>query len=180
MTSEPIESQQQPSEPKQEHRPTIKVWVDADACPKVIKELLFVTADRRPIELTLVANHGMAIPKRSNIQLRLVAQGFDQADNALVDWASAGDLVLTNDIPLAADLVAKGVAVLGFRGQSYNAQNIAEQLSRRNLMQELRELNMVQSGGSAFSAKDKQQFANAFDAWLTRALRALPNNAPAN
>lgn len=148
------------------------VWVDADACPKPIKELLFVTADRRPLSLVLVANHSMPLPKRTNIQLRLVAQGFDQADNALVAWANVGDLVITNDIPLAAELVAKGVTVLGFRGQSYNAQNMAEQLSRRNLMHELREQNLLQSSAPAFSSKDKQQFANAFDAWLTKALRS--------
>lgn len=146
----------------------MQIWIDADACPKVIKEVLFRTAERRRIVLTLVANKQMTIPSSAWVRFVLVAAGADVADQEIVRLMSAGDLVITADIPLAADVIEKEGHALDPRGDFFSAENIRERLSVRNFMDELRS-NGVETGGPAsFSAKDKQSFANQLDRFLAR------------
>lgn len=150
------------------------VWVDADGCPNAVKDVLFKAAEKRGFLLTLVANHSMQYPKRANIRLLLVPSGFDQADNFLLEQAQAQQLCISSDIPLANDLIAKGVQVLTFRGQVLDKSNIAGLLSSRDMMAELRDLQLISGGSKPFAAKEKQQFANALDSWLTKASQRPP------
>ncbi|MEP7041440.1 MAG: YaiI/YqxD family protein [Dokdonella sp.] len=146
----------------------MKIWVDADACPKVIKEILYRAAERTRIELILVANQPLAVPRSAFISSRAVAQGFDVADDAIVDWASPGDLAVTADIPLAAKLVDKGVLALNPRGELYSAENIRQQLSMRNFLDELRGSGVQTGGPDAFNQRDRQAFANQLDRLLVQ------------
>lgn len=144
-----------------------QIWVDADACPVPVKEMLFRAAERTGIQLTLVANHVMRVPAPGNVKLMQVGAGFDLADNKIVELVSSGDLVITADIPLAAEVIEKGAQVLSPRGESYSIENIKARLTMRDFMDTLR-ASGVQSGGPAvFSAKDKQRFANHLDRYLT-------------
>ena len=146
----------------------MQIWIDADACPKVIKEILFRTAERRKIVLTLVANKQMAFPASVWIRFVRVGAGADVADQEIVRLLTPGDLVITADIPLAADVIEKKGHALDPRGDFFSAENIRERLSVRNFMDELRS-NGVETGGPAsFSAKDKQSFANQLDRFLAR------------
>lgn len=146
----------------------MQIWIDADACPKVIKEILYRVAERRKIILTLVANKQMVFPSSVMIRFVLVGAGADVADQEIVRLMSAGDLVVTADIPLAADVIAKGGHALDPRGDFFSAENIRERLSVRNFMDELRS-NGVETGGPAsFNAKDKQVFANQLDRFLAQ------------
>lgn len=148
------------------------VWVDADACPRPVREVLFRAADRRKVLVMLVANQSMAVPRSPFIRCTTVPQGFDVADDAIVAEAQPGDLAVTQDIPLAAELVAKGVAVLDPRGNELDRHNIASRLAARDLREELRGAGLLNGGGpAAFSDRDKQAFANGFDRVLTRLLR---------
>ncbi|NDV26842.1 YaiI/YqxD family protein [Desulfovibrio sp. JC010] len=148
----------------------MQIWVDADACPKAVKEILFKTAVRREVELTLVANQYMNIPTSPFIHMLKVGAGFDVADNEIVKQCSPGDLVITADIPLADKIVDKGATGLNPRGELYTEDNIKGILSMRNLMEELRSAGTVSGGPAAFSPKDKQNFTNQLDKFLTRAL----------
>ena len=147
----------------------ITVWVDADACPGAIKEILFRAADKRAVQLTLVANHGMRVPKAANIRLLIVEQGFDVADNFIAQRVEAGDLVITADIPLAAEIVERSAVGLNPRGTLYTRENIREHLARRNFMEELRSSGQVSGGPAALAKTDVQRFANALDRYLTQA-----------
>lgn len=146
----------------------MKIWVDADACPKVIKEILFRAAQRRQVDLILVANAPLAVPRSSRIRSVVVPQGIDVADQAITDWAERGDLVITADIPLAAAVVEKGVQALNPRGELYTADNVRQHLSMRNFMADLRGAGVETSGPSAFHQRDRQAFANQLDRLLAR------------
>ncbi len=146
----------------------MQIWIDADACPKVIKEILYRSAERRNIILTLVANKQMAYPASVWIRFVLVSAGADVADQEIVRQLTPGDLVVTADIPLADQVIEKGGHALDPRGDFFSVENIRERLSVRNFMDELRS-NGVETGGPAsFSAKDKQAFANQLDRFLAR------------
>ncbi len=149
------------------------VWIDGDGCPKPIKEILFRAAERRGVRTVLVANHPVAVPKLANLSTVKVAQGLDVADAYLVKKAVAGDLVITSDLPLAAELVAKGVTALSARGEAYTAANVRERLSLRDWAMEARESGIIAGGGPPpLNEKALRTFANAFDAWLSRAQKA--------
>lgn len=146
----------------------MQIWVDADACPKVIKEILFRAAERRGILLTLVANKPLRTPPSRFVRAIQVAHGFDVADGKIVQELQAGDLVVTADIPLAADVIAKGGLVLDPRGEQYTEENIRERLSLRNFLDELRGSGVETGGPPPLSQGDRQAFANGLDRLLTR------------
>ena len=140
--------------------PVNQIWVDADACPKVIKEILFRAAKRLKITMTLVANRPLRTPSSPYIHSILVPNGFDVADEKILDLVQATDLIITADIPFAAAAVEKGAIILTPHGRLYTDENIGEQLSVRNFMDELRNSGVVTGGPSAFSPKDREAFAN--------------------
>jgi uncharacterized protein len=144
------------------------IWVDADACPYVIKDLLYRTANRLQIALTLVANQPLRTPASPYIHMLRVPVGFDVADHTIVQHVHAGDLVVTADIPLAAQVVDKGAHALNPRGQLYTPENIQEYLTMRHVMDELRQSGVNTGGPSPFSPRDRQAFANQLDRLLTR------------
>ena len=146
----------------------MKIWVDADACPVVIKEILFRSAERTRIELTLVANHYMRIPKSRFINFLKVTSGLDVADNEIVTRLSAADLVITSDIPLAALVVEKGGYALNPRGELYTTDNIKARLNMRDFMDSLRGSGIDTGGPPALSKNDRMSFANQLDRLLTQ------------
>lgn len=146
----------------------MKIWVDADACPVVIKDLLFRTAQRTGVPLTLVANQPMRIPRSPHIRLVQVASGPDVADKQIVELLTPGDLVVTDDIPLAARVIEKGGLALTPRGDRYSGENIAERLSMRDFMDSLRAGGMETGGPPPLSQKDRNAFANQLDKIITR------------
>ncbi len=150
-------------------QPTI--FIDADACPVAVKEIIFRTAQRRQIETVVVANQSIAIPKSHWIRRMTVRSGLDQADHAIVDRVSPGDLVIADDIPLAARVVEKGAVVISSRGELFDDRNIHNRLATRNLMEELRLAGIETSSPKPFGSKDSQAFANQLDRTLTRLLR---------
>lgn len=144
------------------------IWVDADACPVVIKEILFKAAQRTEVPLVLVANHFMRVPISKYIQFRQVGAGFDVADNWIVQNCAAGDLVVTADIPLASEVIDKGTLALNPRGELYTESNIKQRLNMRDFMETMRS-NGIQTGGpDALNQKDRQAFANQLDKWLAK------------
>lgn len=146
----------------------MKIWVDADGCPVEIKELLFRAAVRRKISVTLVANQILTVPVSPFTQMLLVPGGLDAADRKIVELVSAQDLVITSDIPLAADVVAKGAKALNPRGELYTDVNIGDRLATRNLLDEMRTAGQTVRGPSGYTPKHKQNFANELDRWLAR------------
>lgn len=144
------------------------IWVDADACPKPIKEILFRAATRTQIELTLIANQMLAVPKSPWIRSLQVPKGFDVADNEIVQRVAAGDLVVTTDVPLASEVIAKGAKVITPRGETYDAGTIAAALTMRNFMDTLRSTGVETGGPTAFSASDQREFARQLDRYLAR------------
>ena len=146
----------------------MKIWVDADASPVVIKEILFRAAERTGVPLTLVANHSMRIPLSRNIKFLQVAAGFDVADNEIVKRLGAGDLVITGDIPLAAEVIEKGGHALNPRGELYSADNIRAILNMRDFMDTLRSSGIETGGPPALSQSDRNYFANNLDKFLTK------------
>jgi len=148
----------------------MKIWIDADACPNIIKDILFRAAERVRIELILVANQPLRLPPSQHIRFMQVPAGLDVADKRIVELLEAGDLVITADIPLAAAVIEKNGAALNPRGELYTKENIRERLSMRNFMEELRSGGINTGGPPMLSAKDKQQFANRLDAWLAKRL----------
>jgi uncharacterized protein len=142
------------------------IWVDADACPAVIKDILYRAADRLQLPLTLVANKLLRVPPSPHIRALQVPMGFDVADSHLVNVVAAGDIVVTADIPLAAQLVASGAWVLDPRGEVYDADNIQERLAMRNLMEGLRGAGVTLSGPSSLSQGDRQAFARQLERLL--------------
>ena len=147
------------------------IWVDADACPKVIKEILFRAATRTKIPLTLVANQTLHVPPSPLIRCVQVAAGFDVADNEIVRLCQPGDLVVTADIPLAAEVLEKGGAALNPRGERYSHATIRERLTLRDFMDTMRSSGIQTGGPSALSQRDRQQFAAELDKWLLAAKR---------
>ena len=152
----------------------MQIWVDADACPGEIKTLLYRAAERRKIKVTLVANAPIRIPVSPFINFIRVAGGANVADRQIVELVTPGDLVITADIPLAADVVAKGGLALDPRGELYTDNNVGARLAARNLIDELRGGGLVTGGPSNFSPRDRQAFANQLDRWLTTTRRASP------
>lgn len=144
------------------------IWVDADACPGVIKEILFRAAERANVLMTLVANQGMRIPPSPFIRFTQVASGFDVADKHIVNVVAPNDLVITADIPLAAAVIEKGAHALNPRGELYTRDNIKERLSMRNFMDELRGSGVATGGPPALSSRDREAFANALDKFLRK------------
>lgn len=144
------------------------IWVDADACPRVIKEILYRAANRKQVQLTLVANQPLKSPPSAYIDSVVVGAGFDVADDKIVELLVPEDLVITADIPLAAAVIEKGGHALNPRGEFYSTENIQERLSVRNMMDELRGCGVETGGPAAFSAKDKQVFANQLDRFLAQ------------
>lgn len=144
----------------------MKIWIDADACPVVIKEILFRAAERTHTELTLVANQYIRTPSSKFISSIQVEKGFDIADNEIVTRCSAGDLIITSDIPLADQVITKGCLALSPRGDLYTADNIKSRLNMRDFMDTLRSSGVDTGGPPAICAADKQKFANALDQWL--------------
>ncbi|MEJ2470016.1 MAG: YaiI/YqxD family protein [Desulfuromonadales bacterium] len=146
----------------------MQIWVDADACPKVIKEILFRAAERKKIRLTLVANKPLRIPPSRYIDTMIVSAGFDVADDKIVEMLDPGDLVVTADIPLAAAVIKKGGHALNPRGEFYTEDNIDERLAVRNLLDELRGCGVDTGGPAALNVGDRQAFANQLDRFLAR------------
>ena len=151
----------------------MQIWVDADASPNVIKEILFRAAERAQVILTLVANQPIRIPPSRFIRALQVPAGFDVADDRIVEMVQAGDLVVTADIPLAAAVIAKGGHPLDPRGEFYTGENIGEKLAMRKLMDELRTSGLTTDGPQEFSNADRQAFASSLDRFLTRGGQSL-------
>ena len=146
----------------------MRIWVDADACPNAVKEVLFRAAERVRVRTTLVANQFVRTPRSHMVESLTVASGFDVADHTIVERMAPGDLVVTADVPLAAEVVAKGGAALNPRGTMYTRENVRAHLQRRDMMDELRSMGAVSGGPPALGRKDVQQFANALDRYLAR------------
>ncbi len=145
-----------------------QIWVDADACPKVIKEILFRAADRVNVPVVLVANQPIQVPRSRHIRSIQVAAGFDVADNYIVQQLETGDLVITADIPLAAEVIDKGGLALNPRGELYTEDNIRQRLNMRDFMDTLRSSGVDTGGPASFSQADRQAFANQLDRLLAR------------
>ncbi|HSH86555.1 MAG TPA: YaiI/YqxD family protein [Methylophilus sp.] len=146
----------------------MQIWVDADACPVVIKEILFRAADRAKISTIFVANKLLRVPPSPYLRAMQVAKGFDVADNVIVEALEAGDLVITADIPFAAQVIEKGGHALNPRGEFYSRENIKECLSMRDFMESLRASGVETSGPSAMQSSDRHAFAKQLDQFLAR------------
>lgn len=144
------------------------IWVDADACPNVVKEILFRAAQRTKIMLTLVANQPISTPPSPYIKSIQVASGFDVADNYIAQEVVVGDLVITADIPLAAEVVEKDAIALNPRGEKYTKENIKQRLTMRNFMEEMRGAGQATGGPSPLNQQDRQAFANALDRYIVQ------------
>lgn len=147
------------------------IWVDADACPNTIKDILYRAADRVKVPLTLVANQSLFTPPSPWIRTLRVHKGFDVADNEIIRRMEPGDLVITADIPLAADAIAKGGLALNPRGEFYTAENIRQRLNMRDFMETLRSSGIQTGGPTALNPKDRQVFSNALDSFLAKAVK---------
>lgn len=146
----------------------MKIWVDADACPAVIKSILYRAAERENIPLILIANQLLKVPVSPWISVVRVAAGFDVADNEIVQQTEPGDLVITADIPLAAEVLQKGAAAINPRGERYQVDTIKQRLVIRDFMETMRASGVQSSGPAALNQKDRQNFANALDKWLNQ------------
>jgi uncharacterized protein YaiI (UPF0178 family) len=153
------------------------VWVDADACPVQIKEILFRAAQRARVRTVLVANHALRVPRSAFIEARQVESGFDVADARILAALSAGDLVVTADVPLAAQVVAAKGLALNPRGTLYTPDNVQDHLARRNFMDSLRSSGEPTRGPAALTKTDLQAFANELDKFLTRQRDRIPSSA---
>lgn len=156
----------------------MKIWVDADACPVVIKDILFRAAERSRVSITLVANQPVSIPRSPYINFIQVGAGFDVADNEIVKRLQAGDLVITGDIPLAADVIAGGGQALNPRGELYTTNNIKARLNMRDFMETLRSSGINTGGPPPLSQSDRMSFANQLDRILTRHSNSTDAPAP--
>ena len=146
----------------------MKIWVDADACPNVIKEILYRVAERTKILVTLVANQGLKIPPSAFSKTIRVSAGFDVADNYIVQQVNKNDLVITADIPLAAEVIEKGAHALNPRGELYSTETIKQKLVMRDLMDELRGTGEMTGGPPPLNQRDRREFANQLDRFLAR------------
>lgn len=145
---------------------SVQIWVDADACPAAIKEILFRAAERTKTKLILVANQYINTPRSKFVSAIQVAKGFDVADNEIVLRSAPGDLVITSDIPLADEVISKGCLALSPRGELFTEENIKARLNIRDFMETMRSSGLHSDGPAALSASDKQAFANQLDRWL--------------
>jgi len=159
---------------------TMHIWVDADACPAVVKEILYRVAERVQLPVTLVANQLMRVPPSRYVRAVQVPSGADVADQEIVRLLRPGDLVITGDIPLAADVLKKGGYALNPRGDFYTADNIAQMLTMRAFMDELRGSGVDTGGPSAYSQGDRQNFANSLDRHLNKAIAKQKQQAAAS
>ena len=151
----------------------MEIWIDADACPVVIKEVLFKAAKRTQVMITLVANQYIRTPPSRYIHFIQVAAGFDVADNEIVKRLNPGDLVITSDIPLAAEVIEKGANALNPRGELYTTENIKAILNMRDFMDTLRSSGIDTGGASTLSQSERQCFANQLDKWLVKRVKSL-------
>lgn len=145
---------------------SFSIWVDGDACPNLVKTVLFRAAQKRQLSLLLVANQFIAVPPSKVIRAIRVSGGFDVADDYIVQHMQPGDLVITGDIPLAAKVIEREGKVINPRGEVYGRENIGEKLAMRNFMEDMRNNGLVTGGAAAMAAKDVQNFANALDRFL--------------
>ncbi|GAB3376205.1 YaiI/YqxD family protein [Spongiibacter taiwanensis] len=146
----------------------MQIWVDADACPVVVREILFKAAQRTGVSLTFVANQMVRVPPVANIRSLQVSSGFDVADNEIVRRTEKGDLVITSDIPLAAEVIAKGALALNPRGELYTADTVRSKLNIRDFMDTMRSSGVHTGGSAAYGQREKQAFANQLDRYLAR------------
>lgn len=149
----------------------VKIWVDADACPKVIRETLCRAAERTGLTCTFVANHSVPVPKRENIHSLTVPAGFDIADNEIVKRVNAGDLVITSDIPLADEVITKNAVALSPRGELYTKDTIKARLNIRDFMDTMRSSGVQTGGPAPLGQTERREFANHLDRFLARATR---------
>jgi uncharacterized protein YaiI (UPF0178 family) len=147
---------------------TVQIWVDADACPVVIKDILFRAAERTGVQVTLVANQPIRVPGSRFVNFLQVASGFDVADDEIARRCQPGDLVITSDIPLAAEVIEKGGTALSPRGELHTRDNIKARLNMRDFLDTMRSSGMESGGPPALNQSDRQQFANQLDRWLAR------------
>lgn len=145
------------------------IWVDADACPKVIREILIRAAQRTQTRVTLVANHVLGVPRSQFVAMLQVSKGFDAADHEIVRRVTPGDLVVTSDLPLADEAIGAGGAVISPRGEEWTRENIRSRLNMRDFMDTMRASGVQSGGPPALGAQEKQAFANALDRYLARA-----------
>lgn len=150
----------------------MKIWIDADACPNVIKEIIFRASARTGTKVVVVANQPIKIPLTGLVSTIQVPRGFDMADSRIVDDMAAGDIVVTADIPLANEVVEKGGSALNPRGELYTKENIKDRLATRDLMAELRDSGMISGGPKTLGPSERQAFANKLDTLLARSARA--------
>ena len=146
------------------------LWIDGDACPRAVRDIVYRAAERVGVEAVLVANRDLRIPRSKWVRAVKVARGFDIADAHILRAAEPGDIVVTSDVPLAAALVARGVHAMSIRGETFTEDNVAERLAVRDLMQGLRDLGEVTGGPAPFGPADRRNLASALDRTLTRAL----------
>lgn len=149
-----------------------RIWVDADACPRVVKDILFRAAERTGVAVTLVANQPLALPRVPGLRMQVVGSGFDVADAAITAAAGPGDLVITADIPLAADVLAKGAEALSPRGERYSTDTIRALLTMRDFMDTMRASGAMTGGPPPLTQADRSAFARHLDGWLARRGRA--------
>jgi len=154
----------------------MQIWVDADACPTVIREILFRAAERTGVHMTLVANKPLRLPVAPNLRFLQVPPGLDAADKRIVELMEQNDLVVTADVPLAAAAIEKGGIALNPRGELYTKENVRERLSVRNFLDELRSGGVNTGGPPALSQRERQLFANQLDTWLAKRARSLSDS----
>lgn len=155
----------------------VKIWIDADACPRVIKEILFRASERLRIPVCLVANKNLSRHENGLIESIVVDDGFDVADDYIAEHVSHDDVVITADIPLASRIVAKGAVAIDPRGETYTGDNVGERLSVRDLMTDLRESGLVRGGPPQFGLTDRQRFASSLDRLLTSIIKSGTNRS---
>jgi hypothetical protein len=155
----------------------MKIWVDADACPVVAKEILYRAAERTKVPIVLVANQALQTPNSSYIRTVQVPRGFDVADDEIVKRLTAGDLVITSDIPLAAEVIEKGGQALSPRGELHTTENIRARLNMRDFLDTMRASGLETGGPAAYSQRDRQAFANQLDQLLTKYVNSKGNTS---
>lgn len=152
----------------------MQIWIDGDACPVPLKKILYRAAERTGLHLTVVSNQPMSVPETPNIHYLRVEAGFDVADGEILQRLQAGDLVVTGDIPLAAEAIAAGAQVLNLRGERLSENNIAPRLQLRNMLAQIRDTGTETSGPPPFRSKDRQAFANQLDQILSEYFKRNP------
>ena len=154
----------------------MRIWIDNDGCPRMVRDLIFKVSERRKIPVSVVANSHMHLPVSTRITMFVVPGTFDAADNYIAEHVEAGDLVITSDIPLASRIVAKGALGLSTRGDVFNKDNVQERLADRNLLQELRSAGDVTGGPPPLNERDKKRFADALDRIVSAVHLAAPES----